>query len=574
MNNYRSFFETFYAILLTLFCVTFINSQTHDYAKAQHLSTYFLGGQRCGDTGSWLHGACHTTDGQYVRPDLDLSGGWHDCGDYIKFHVTGPYTAMIYLYGFDKYPEAYADDYSPSNSAPPSNGIPDVLDEVKIETDYLIKCVDGSNIYWQVGGMAGHGEDHNSFSEPVSNSSEDLYSGGTSSIRPTYVATEAHSNALGDAASALALMSILYEPYDASYALSCKTAAATYYTTAIINENGTSDYDNLAYSFMASADFKDNLGLAAALLYRATGVSSYLVDAENYASGLGSYYSFDYSNLNSLLFMELYHITTTASYLTNVGNLVGNMSNASCGYFHNTNWGSLRNAGNAALIASLYHQQTDNQASYDFAKGNVDFILGSHGYISDDAPANMSFLIGYDELETDLYPQYPHHAAAFGKTTNDAWTDYTTEKNNPGTVQYAHKLKGALAGGPENSCSNFNDNIGNYVSSEYCIYYNGAFTGAVAYINKIENNLTLSVNDDIFENEFRIFPNPTNDFVKIEGNLIEKEIIVYNYLSQVVYKFFPNENSIRIDLESYSNGIYFLKIKDSKSIKVMKIVKY
>ncbi len=573
MNNYKYFFKTFCAIVLTFFCVTFINSQTHDYAKAQYLSTYFLGGQRCGDTDSWLHGACHTTDGQYVRADLDLTGGWHDCGDYIKFHVTAPYAAMIYLYGFDKYPEAYADDYSPFKSEQPPNGIPDVLDEVKIETDYLIRCIDGLNIYWQVGGMHDYGEDHDSFSEPVTNSSELLYSNETSAIRPAYVATEAHSNALGDAASALALMSILYEPYDASYALSCKTAAITYYTTAKINASGTADYDVLAYEFMADADFEDNMGLAAALLYRATGTASYLVDAENYASGLGSYESFDYSNLNSLLFMELYHITATTSYLTNVGNLVGVMSNASCGYFHNTGWGSLRDAGNAALIASLYHQQTGNQASYDFAKSNVDFTLGSHGYISDDAPANMSFLIGYDELATDSYPKYPHHAAAFGKTTN-AWTDYITEEANPGSVLYAYELKGALAGGPEASCSTFIDNIGNFKSSEYCTYYNGAFTGAVAYINKIENNLTLSVDDDIFENEFRIFPNPTNDFIKIEGNLIEKEIIVYNSLSQVIYKILPNENSLRIDLESYSKGIYFLKIKDSKSIKVMTIVKY
>ncbi len=168
--------------------------QTHDYALAQHLSTYFLGAQRCGDTKSWIQpeggGGCHITDGQSVGKDL--TGGWHDCGDYIKFHVTGPYTALMNLYGYDKFPAAYADNYSPDYSKGAPNGIPDVLDEVKIETDYLIKCIGtGNTIYWQVG----DGNDHNSFNEPTSNSEETLYNG--SKIRTVYSAKEGHSNAFG-----------------------------------------------------------------------------------------------------------------------------------------------------------------------------------------------------------------------------------------------------------------------------------------------------------------------------------------------------------------------------------------
>lgn len=279
MKNYLA------TLSITLFLGLNVQAQPHDYALAQHLSTYFLGAQRSGDTKSWIQpegsGGSHNNDGDAVAKDL--SGGWYDCGDYIKFHVTGPYTALLYLYGYDKYPEAYPDNYSQDYSKAPGNGIPDVLDEVKIETDYLIKCVnDGVTIYWQVG----DGNDHNSFSNAITNSSENLYNG--TNIRSVYSATEGHSNAFGGAAAALALMSIVYEPFDAAYAQQCEDAAIKYYNVGKINPAVTADAvpTDGFYSWLAGqySYYQDEMGMGAAMLYRATNTASYLTEAENYAS--------------------------------------------------------------------------------------------------------------------------------------------------------------------------------------------------------------------------------------------------------------------------------------------------
>ena len=496
--------------------VSMVTAQSHDYAKAQHLSTYFLGAQRCGDTKSWIQpengGGCHTTDGQAVGKDL--TGGWHDCGDYIKFHVTGPYTAFMNLYGYYRYPEVYPDNYSQDYSKAPGNGIPDILDEVKIETDYLIKCVNGSTIYWQIG----DGRDHNSFNEPISNSSEKLYGG--SNIRPVFAATEGRSNAFGSAAAALALMSIVYQPFDAAYAQQCLSAAQSYYTVGKINAKKTADAvsSDGFYAWLGQqySQYNDEMGMGAAMLYKATNTASYLTDATNYASTANQYGDINYGSIDLLLLFEMYKITGTSSYLTKVANKVNGYTNASCGYYHITNWGSLRDASNAAMLALLYHMETRNAADYAFAKQNIEFILGSHGYISADAPANFSFLIGYNELGGG-YPQHPHHGPAFGKSSN-AWTLYTNEGNNPGTVPFAYELKGGLAGGPEASCSNFFDEIDIYVSSEYCSYYNAAFTPAVAYINKVENNIVTNREEKVLGNEFYVFPNPTSGAVTINSN--------------------------------------------------------
>ncbi|MFT6717184.1 MAG: hypothetical protein ACJA0Q_001835 [Saprospiraceae bacterium] len=120
-------------------------SQIHDYGLAQKLSTRFYGAQRCGDTKSHLHGACHTTDGKDAG--VELTGGWHDCGDYLKFNHTGAYAAVALLQAYTWFPESYPDEYAQDYSSGLPNGVPDILDEVKIYTDYLLKCLHGGKVY-------------------------------------------------------------------------------------------------------------------------------------------------------------------------------------------------------------------------------------------------------------------------------------------------------------------------------------------------------------------------------------------------------------------------------------------
>lgn len=547
------------ALIILIGC-HFISPGQHDYPKAQYLSTYFLGAQRCGNTDSWIHGACHTQDGQQVG--LDLTGGWHDCGDYIKFHHTGPFTALMYLAGYDNFEVAYADDYSQSNSAPPANGIPDILDEVKIETDYLIKCVNSGTAYWQIS----DGKDHNSFSEPVTQSSESADNGGGSRI--VHSTTDGHSNALGNAASSLALMSIVYQSFDENYATSCLNAAKEYYLIATTNAAGTDDPDDFygGQYGLASKGYADELGLAAALLYRATQDNSYLVSAENYSlNSTDLWDDFYYGNVHPLLQVELYKLTQKTTYLNTIAAKVNDYNLSTCGYYHSTNWGSLPFAGNAAFLAALYHNLSGNSTAYNFAKSNINFILGSHSTISADAPANFSFLIGYDELGGG-YPKHPHHAPAFGKKTN-AWTKYNNEGNNPGSETYLHELKGGLAGGPEGECANFVDNIDNYISSEYCTYYGAGFLGGLAAVNSIENNLITSKQETI--PQVFTFGYLSNSRVKITSTSATN-LVVYSIEGKQVL-LSENTTLHIINLAKLETGVYL--ITENNSGKTFKVIR-
>jgi len=561
------------ATLFLIGLIAAINSmgQSHDYALAQHLSTYFYGAQRCGNTSSWCHGSCHLQDGQNVG--LDLTGGWHDCGDHIKFTHTGPYTVVALLIGYENYPEAYADNYSQAFSMPPANGIPDILDEIKVETDYLLKLINSGVFHYQVGDST----DHNSFSEPVYQSNNLPVSDG-GNPRNIYSINIGGSNVCGISASALALMSEHYRPYNTNYADSCLNAAIQYYQFGQNLLNAISSTTNNGNVFYPAENWADDMALSATELYKNTGTPTYLSDALTYYNdadfSVPDWQPLFESNVNQLVNYELYETTGNNNYLIAIQNHLDEMyyMQEPCGYMHFADWGSLVYAANSAFIASLYHKQTNDNNAYTFAKSQIDFILGSHGFISSDAPANHSFLIGYNELNGG-HSNYPHHAASFGKGAN-AWSLFTDESNNPGTVPYLFELTGALVGGPESPCSNYEDNISNYVSNEVCVYYNAGFVGAVAYINKIENNIISSINlNDSKLNQITISPNPTNGLFSIKGHYPWNCISVYNTLGELIIKQSTIHSELNIDLTKFPSGVYFITIEEAE-IKSFKLVKY
>ena len=114
------------------------------------LKTFYS--QRCNTAkdaahaGAWSDAAaCHMGDlaagpaaGHTDRGTLDLSGGWHDAGDYNKYVWTAVSTAVLHLLrAFEENPDAFGDgDLDIPESG---NGIPDILDEVAYELDWLLK---------------------------------------------------------------------------------------------------------------------------------------------------------------------------------------------------------------------------------------------------------------------------------------------------------------------------------------------------------------------------------------------------------------------------------------------------
>lgn len=70
----------------------------------------------------------------------DVSGGWYDAGDVGKYVSPGSTAANTLLWAYKLYPEKF---FNGQNNIPEiGNAIPDILDEVKYELDFLLKMQD------------------------------------------------------------------------------------------------------------------------------------------------------------------------------------------------------------------------------------------------------------------------------------------------------------------------------------------------------------------------------------------------------------------------------------------------
>ncbi|MBM3493775.1 MAG: glycoside hydrolase family 9 [Armatimonadetes bacterium] len=71
--------------------------------------------------------------------ERDLSGGWMDAGDTNKYPPFNGDALSSLLYAYTNNPSTFGDDYGIPESG---NGLPDLLDEVKYQLDWLVKMQD------------------------------------------------------------------------------------------------------------------------------------------------------------------------------------------------------------------------------------------------------------------------------------------------------------------------------------------------------------------------------------------------------------------------------------------------
>lgn len=222
---------------------------------------------------NWADAACHiggnNQDAQcrlYSSPtdmatNKDLSGGWHDAGDYNKY-VNFAYGAIVdILFAYKEHPLAFSDHTDIPESG---NGVPDILDEVRYETDWLLKMQQENGSVLSVVGVLKYA----GASPPSADAAQRLY--GPATTAATF-----------STAAMLALASSVFNTITtmAGYADTLKKAAAKAYTWAQANPNIT--FSNSTYG-LASGEQEpspydaDAVRFAAAVyLYSITGNRSY-----------------------------------------------------------------------------------------------------------------------------------------------------------------------------------------------------------------------------------------------------------------------------------------------------------
>ena len=97
------------------------------------------------------------------------------------------------------------------------------------------------------------------------------------------------------------------------------------------------------------------------------------------------------------------------------------------------------------------------------------------------------------------------------------------------------------------------------------------YIGEFSKISKSDLN-TLSVSDNLDIEFITLYPNPCNDFLRIEGDVnkfLNKPFSVFNMFGQEVLSGTLGSDAV-IDLRQIKTGLYFLKINQEKTYKITK----
>lgn len=435
---------------------------TFNYGEALQKAIMFYEFQRSGKLPStirnnWRADSC-LDDGKDVG--LDLTGGWFDAGDHVKFNLPMAYTAAMLAWAVYEEKDAFVK----------SGQLKYILDEIKWATDYFIKCHPEPDVYYY---QVGDGDIDHMWWGPA----EVVH---LRTKRPSYKVdiTSPGSTVSAETAAALAAASIVFKDTDPQYSNLCLKHAKELFNFAD-KTRSDAGYTAATNFYTSHSGFHDELTWAATWIYLATGDTSYLDKAESYVefwstepqTDIMSYkWGHCWDDVRYGAQLLLARITNKPIYKESmerhldywtVGVDNSRIKYTPKGLAWLNNWGSLRYATTTAFLAAVYADwegcSPQKAKIYnDFAKAQVDYALGSTG---------RSFVVGFGEN----WPQHPHHRTAHG-----SWYD---SMNVPD--YHRHVLYGALVGGPGES-DNYRDDISDYQCNEVACDYNAGFVGALA----------------------------------------------------------------------------------------------
>jgi endoglucanase len=444
-----------------------------NYAEALQDSMLFYEIQRSGklpadNRVSW-RGDSDLTDGSDVG--LDLTGGYHDAGDEVKFGLPAAYSMATLAWGGIANSAGYTK----------SGQMTYLLRNLRWGDDYIMKAHPSAHVFYaQVGTGAA---DHTFW--------------GPAEVNPTtrqsFAVTEScpGSDVVGQSAAALAASSILFKSTDATYAATLLTQAKSLYEFAD-DFRGTYDacIPDVTTFYKSWSGYWDELVWGAIWLYKATGDQTYLTKATSYYANLGKMnqsttpkynytMSWDDNTFGDYILMA--EITGQQQYIDDAER---NLDWLTVGYggtkptytpggeVQVDTWGPARYAANAAFTALEFSnwlksqgQDATRQKTYhDFALQQVNYILG-------DNPNKESYEIGFTNSGTSTkWPQNPHHRTAHG-----SWDQSMTDPTNT-----RHTAYGLLVGGPTSGTDSFTDDRQQYQQTEGALDYNSLFSGVVA----------------------------------------------------------------------------------------------
>lgn len=437
------------------------SASDHNYMEALAMSLYFFDSNACG-TGitdgplTW-RGDCHTYDSEapvgnlggseksIVDPDgdgkVDVSGGWHDAGDHIKFNITIGFglssLGMSEYFNEGIYSKAGAWDH--------------LAYEMKWGADYLMKTTfldDSGNVVAIAGTVADGNTDHGIWTSPEVQTYE----------RPIYWLTASNNNSAVCGEMACGLLAAAYVLQNSpDYSKECIK-----YAKALI-DFGTKNRGNICEGmsfYSTDAMCEDEMALASAWLYiLGEGDKPSLTPNAGQYNGIYDCYLYSWDKVWQGYAALMYKATGDSVFADELKFELNNQGGLNEGTYNANGWGASRY--NCAKQMNSY-LLANGDADSSYAKGakyQIDTILG-------DNDLGYSFLLGFG----DKWPTHIHHRAA------NPGEDGQTSAQNP-SAKYTNY--GMLVGGLDGS--GYEDHADRYQYTEGALDYNGCFAIACSF---------------------------------------------------------------------------------------------
>ncbi len=334
----------------------------------------FLTVQRCGPTNPILHGKCHLFDSHLVIGDagvsgVDLTGGWHDAGDYIKFMNTTAYTTYMLLVAYEMNKDNLQNDAN-------RNNVPDILEEARVGIDWLVRAnYSGNKLISQVQDSRDHDQ---GWRLPENDTS--MYQ------RPAFKADG--KNLIGMYCAALSIASRIWKEqfHDDKFASELLARAERIF----YQKNYAADVDKTTNGMYTDNSSTAKLTLGAIELYQSTNKQSYLDEAKTLTNSLHADYWWSWGDINSLAMFRVsdYFPNIKDEMLKNLSQFNSNKNSNIYGEATAYTWGMTHTMLGVALQSQLWKKMTQSKQFDSLAIIETDYIFGRN-------PWGVSFVANY-----------------------------------------------------------------------------------------------------------------------------------------------------------------------------------
>ncbi|MBQ8086144.1 MAG: glycoside hydrolase family 9 protein [Lachnospiraceae bacterium] len=441
-----------------------IADNVYDDTYASVVKMMYL--QRCGEelsadiAGDYAHPACHTGEATIYGTDkkIDVSGGWHDAGDYGRYVVAGAKAVADMLLAYENAESAKltTDNFGTPDSG---DGISDFLQEAKYELDWMLKMQDASSggVYHKVTCAAFPGE------VMPQDETEEL------------IVAPISNAATGDFAAVMAMAGRIFakagegtfNEAGAQYTEAAKKAWD--YLLQHKAERGFTNPEDISTGEYPDKYDRDEYFWAAAELYKTTEDAAY---KDAMAEYIGDERNITGMGWQSVGLYGAYAALTTPALATDSSNMLKTIQDTFDAQVAQTleysgknpymadttstfTWGSNMNIANSGMVLMMANSLSPDEKYVKCAKGQLDYLLGVNA-------TGYCFVTGQGYLS----PTHPHHRPS--QATGKCMTGMLI--GGPDSNLEDPYAKGVLADVAPAKC--YVDNVQSFSCNEITIYWN------------------------------------------------------------------------------------------------------